>query len=379
MQTISQTSAILRYIMSKEIKKRTTIKDIATALNIHNSTVSRALQDHPDINPETKEKVLNMAKEMHYFPNAVAQRLKTNKTFTIGVVVPDLSKPFFAQIIHSIIEVAAKNKYQTIITVSLENPDLERENIKTLISERVDGMLVCTTMDTVDLDIFDLVEEEGIPLVFFDRVPNIDTFSSAAINHHSSVYSAIDFIIKQGYKQIAFLAGSSRIPMGKERIQGYKDAMESNGFDVKEELIIQGCNSKKDGLKALKRMYKNSELPELIFTTNSIVAQGVYEAAGELKINIPEELGIVGFGPDKELANLLIPKLTYLRTFPNKIGKSAIKLLLKEIKSAKSAGALHQYIPVKLVINESCRILNDMSHKSSNKPRIMGDTIISKE
>lgn len=340
------------------MKRLSTIKDIAAKLNIHNSTVSRALREHPDINEETKKRVLEAAKELNYFPNKVAQSLKTNKNNRIGIVVPDLSKPFFATIIHSIIKDAALKKYQAIITVSLEDPELEKENIYTLISERVDGMLVCTTLNSESPEIFELVNKNNIPLVFYDRVPDLKKFSSVSIDNYNTVFSSIDFLIEQGYKKLGIFYGSSLIPMGRERVQGYKDALQKNNIVVEEKWMVDKCNSKIDGYENLIKLYDNKLLPEIIFTSNSIIAQGIYEAAQALGIKIPNDLSVIGFGPDKELSNLLSPKLTYIRTFPEQIGSNAFKLLINEIESTKVTKPKKIYIPVKFEIHDSCSIQN---------------------
>lgn len=349
--------------MEKKIQNRVTIKDIAKVLNIHNSTVSRALQGHPDVNPTTRNNVLATAKKMNYFPNVSAKRLKTKKTNTIGVIVPDLSKPFFATIVHSIIKAANKENYKTIITVSLEDPELEKENIRTLITERVEGMLVCTTLNTIDTEIFELVRKNNIPLVFYDRAPVLNVFSCVIIDNYNVIYKVIDFLINQGYKKIAIFIGSSLIPMGQQRIQGYKDALKKHNISLNKNWIIEGCNQKIDGYKNFINLSKKNKLPEVIFTSNSIIAQGIYEAAKEEEKNIPQDIGVVGFGPDKELPNLLSPKLTYIRTFPTEIGAKSCELLFQKINNKNRNKSIH--VPVKFELNNSCKIRNEVINKTN--------------
>jgi LacI family transcriptional regulator len=304
--------------------------DIAKKLNVSRITVSKALRDHPDISREMKEKVLKAAKKMGYVPNLIATQLNTRKTFTIGIVVPDLENIFFAFVVDSMIDFATEKKYHVILTVSREKEAIEQQNIENLIGMRVDGLLVCLSQETKDRDVFSRVKKMKIPMVFFDRAFEKMGFPVVVFDDKAGALNALDQVIGSGYTQIAHFAGYSSVNIGKRRIAGYKSALRKHRLAVRKNLILEGGFEFKDGYDSFMKLLQQGNLPEIIFTVNDRVASGAYKAAGECGIKIPSEIGIIGYG-FYETTDMFKPPLTVINQDPRKMGQLAIAVLFDMI------------------------------------------------
>jgi LacI family transcriptional regulator len=304
--------------------------DIAKRLNVSRITVSKALRDHPDISPEMKEKVLKTAKMMGYVPNLIATQLNTRKTYTIGIVVPDLENSFFAFVVDSMIDFATEKKYHVILTISREKESIEQQNMENLIGMRVDGLLVCLSQETKDREIFSRVKKMRIPIVFFDRAFEKIGFPVVVFDDKAGALDALDQVIGSGYTRIAHFAGYSSVNIGKRRIDGYKSALRKHRLPMRKNWILEGGFEFKDGYNSFMKLFQQRELPEIIFTVNDRVALGAYKAADECGIKIPSEIGIFGYGFN-ETTDMFQPPLTVINQDPRKMGQLAIALLLDMI------------------------------------------------
>lgn len=305
--------------------------DIAKELNISRVTVSKALRDHPDISRAMKKKIIEVAGKMGYVPNLIARHLNSRRTFTLGIVVPDLENSFFSYIIDSIIDYATEHNYHVILTVSREKQSIEKQNIENLIGMRVDGLLVCLSQETTDREVFELVEKMMIPLVFFDRVFEDLSFSRVVFNDMKGAVNSLNQIIQEGYTGIANFAGYSKTNIGKERLEGFIGTLKENKIPVRNEWIIEGGFELKDGYESFKKLNSSGKLPEIIFAVNDRVALGAYVAAKEAGLNIPEDIGIFGYG-FCEITDFFEPQLTVINQDPRKLGYEACKLIIDEIE-----------------------------------------------
>jgi LacI family transcriptional regulator len=319
--------------------------DIAKKLNVSRITVSKALRGHPDISQEMKNKVIKAAKKMGYVPNLIATQLNTRKTFTIGIVVPDLENSFFAFVVDNIIDFATEKKYHVILTVSREKEVIEQQNIENLIGMRVDGLLVCLSQETKERTIFSRIKKMKIPLVFFDRAFEKIGFPAVVFDDKEGALEALDQVIDSGYTRIAHFAGYSSVNIGEQRAAGYKSALEKHGLPLHENWILEGGFELKDGYVSFKRLFQQGELPEIIFTVNDRVALGAYKAARECGIKIPSEIGVFGYG-FSETTDLFQPPLTIINQDPRKMGQKVIELLIDMIEN-KTTGK-----PADIIISE---------------------------
>src|SRR5687767_12271562 len=215
-----------------------TIKDIARELGISPSTVSRALKDHPDISKETKKAVSELAAKLNYQPNIVALNLRTQKTNTIGVVIPELVHFFFSTVISGIEDVAYSAGYNVIITQSNESLQRKKTDIKALFNSRVDGMLISVSRETNTFDHIDNILAKGVPMVFFDRVYETANSSKIIVDDLSGAKDATQHLIDQGCKRIAHLEGPPNLNITKQRLEGYVEAHKDHKIAVNKSLIM---------------------------------------------------------------------------------------------------------------------------------------------
>jgi len=330
--------------------------DIARKLNVTRITVSKALRNHPDISQEMKKKVLETAEELGYIPNLVAQNLTSKRTFTIGVVIPDLENSFFAYAADSIIDASTEKNYSVFVTVSRESQAGEKLNIQKLIGMRVDGLLVCVSQETSNPHIFNHIKKLNVPLVFFDRQLEGLNFPSITFNDRKGAVAALEKIIDEGYTKIAHVAGYSNISIGKERCRGFKQALKNKGVEINLNWIIEGGFEVADGYKAFMKIYRSNNLPEIILSVNDRAALGVYKAAKEVGVRIPEDIGIAAFGFN-EIAQTFTPSLSIINQNPRQIGLAATNMLIQEIEHNYTDIKNHLTIEEEFLWNDSIRKL----------------------
>jgi LacI family transcriptional regulator len=312
-------------------KNHITQQDIADRLNVSRITVSKALRNHPDISAEMKERIKNAVEEMGYSPNLIAKQLSLQKTFTLGIVIPDLENSFFAYLVDSIIDAATEHNYHIILTVSREKESFERNNIMNLIGMRVDGLLVCVSQETSDHKVFDYARKVKIPLIFFDRAIKEMDFSYVSYNDKVGTIEALNQLISGGYTKIAHFAGYSSTSIGNERCNGYREALINNGIPIREEWIIEGGYEIDDGIRAFEKLMTTGKLPEIILAVNDRVASGAYKAIRKTVLKIPDDIGIIGYGLS-DTAQLFSPTLSIINQDPRKMGRIAANLLIDEIQ-----------------------------------------------
>jgi len=336
------------------MKKDVTLQDIANKLKISKVSVSKALRDHPDISVITKRRINDTARKMGYMPNYIARNLSSRQSNTIGLVVPKIAHHFFASAIEAIYQTAYMNNYEIIMTVSQEDAGHEAKHIQTLLSMRVDGLLVSVTEQTKDRAIFELVKRRGTPLVFFDRVIEDIGFSTVTNDDENGTYIAIKKIIESGYTKIAHVAGYSHSNIGFNRRKGFESAAKESKLIIPEHWIIEGGFGEEDGHKGFMALYKNNNLPEVIFAVTYPVALGIQLAAQEAGIKIPDQLEIISFGGS--IYNRFIsPAITYINQPIKELGVKAIELIINQIKNPDTVQEKHITLPTELVICETCK------------------------
>jgi len=325
--------------VQKEAAKRphhqVTIIDIANELGISKSTVSRALRGHGDIHEGTRQIVLDLAKQLDYQPNLLANALLKSRTNTIGIIVPEFRHYFFPAVIIGAQEILSKAGYNVMICQSDESYETEVANVKALMSSRVDGLLVSVTAQTNNFDHFRAVLRKEVPLVFFNRVCEELNTSQVVVDDYAGAFAAVEHLIVQGYRRIAHLAGPTTLQISLLRMQGYKDALQKHGLPFDNELLIHF-----DLTQDKARIYANYLLslphpPDAIFVINDPTAIEVMLIAKKRGIKIPQELGIVGFSNDP-MSEIIEPNLTTVEQPVGKIGRVAAQLLLNEINSELS-------------------------------------------
>lgn len=333
--------------------KAVTLRDIANKLNYSTVTISKALRGHPDISPKTTEIIRKVAEEMGYSPNLMARNLSARKSNTIGVVVPKIAHFFFGAIIEHIYNIAFESNYEIILTVSQEDAKIEKKHIQTLMSMKVDGIIISITQDTKDYEIFELAMKRGFPLVFMDRIPELDNINSVKVKDREGAFDAIEHAIKLGYKNIAHFAGYENINIGRERNLGFEEAMKKHGLPIKPSWVPRGGFGEKFGYEALKKLYAENNLPDLIFTVTYPVALGVYAAAKELGLKIPDDIDVICYGNAK-VQSYLSPSLSCVNQPTDLIAQKSMDIILRKIEGQDIEGEDNVEIPTDLILRDTC-------------------------
>lgn len=329
--------------------KQIKLEDLAKKLKVSKVTVSKALRNHPDISDETKSKVKALAERMGYVPNFMAKNLSARKSNIIGLVVPKLAHFFFGSVIESVYNSAFENDYETVITVSQESAEREKRHLQSLLSMRVDGLIISITEQTKDFTIFHRIINSNIPLVFIDRVPPIKNVPSITVDDKGGAYSAVDYFIKNGIKKIGHIGGYSYINIGKARLDGFFEAMNKNNVPINNNWVIEGGFGEEDGYRGFKEIYNRGSLPEAIFAVTYPVAIGIYEAATELGINIPADIQVTCFG-NNDFKHTVPSVFNFVDQPAGEIGKNAVRILLDLINNSASSEPQNVELKTRLLI-----------------------------
>ena len=312
------------------MKRQVTLKDIANKLGVSTSTVSRALQDHPDISEKTREAVKELAKILGYKPNLVALNLKHSRTNTIGVLVPEVEHYFFSTILNGVEEVAYKNNFSVMVFQSNESYMREVLIAQTFLANRVDGLLASFSKNTHDFSHFQQIIDNEIPLVFFDREREELHADSVIVDDYSGAYNAVTHLISKGCKKIAFFSAPQHLVLGKNRLEGYKAALENNGITYNTDLVYS-CDTFDQAEKISRSILRKHDRPDAIFAVNDLTAIGAMKVAKQQGLHIPDDIKFVGFENSRS-AWICEPELTTVDQFGFELGKKATELLLSRIR-----------------------------------------------
>ncbi|GAB4029899.1 LacI family DNA-binding transcriptional regulator [Spirosoma gilvum] len=332
---------------------QTTIIDIARELGISKSTVSRALTGHPNVNAKTRQRVLEMASQVDYQRNQLAISLLTNRTSTVGIIVPEFISFFFPKVIIGAQEELAQSGYNVVICHSNESYETEVTNAKALLASRVDGLIVSHTKETRNFDHFRIFQRKGIPVVFFNRVCEDMDVSKVTVDDYNGAFQAVDHLIKTGRRRIAHLAGPDTLTNSRSRLNGYRDALTQNGLSIDPELIISyDLNLDKANIY-VNHLLNLPNPPDALFTINDPTALEALNVAKNRGIRVPDELAIVGFSDDP-ISALIEPGLTTIAQPVDELGKQAARLLIKQLQADEERPISESVVlPTRLIIRGS--------------------------
>lgn len=299
-----------------------TIKDIAKALGISTSTVSRALSDAWDVKRETREQVLAMAKKLNYHPNLNAKNLQNKRTGTVGIIIPEFVSSFFPRVIMGIQEVLYGENYHMFITQSNESRSQELENMRMLREHMVEGIIISTTNEGGNEDAYKELIDSGMPLVFFNRCPKTLAAPKVMIDDCLMAEKAVEHLIDTGRRNIVHLVGPVNLEVSASRSQGFANTLNRHGIDPEGRCLPAGIFIK-DGYDAAQRLLDaGAPLPDAIFCFNDPVAIGAMKALKNAGIRIPQDIAIVGFS-EGSMATVVEPQLTTVQQPMHEMGRQA--------------------------------------------------------
>jgi len=309
--------------------KLATLKDIARTLNVNVSTVSRALKDSHEIGASTKKAIIELAKSMDYIPNPLALGLLKNRSFTVGVVVPKIEYHYNSSAISGMEEVLNQHGYSVMICQSNESHEQEIIHVKNLVATRVDGIIASLSESTTDIAHFIYAQEKGIPVIFFDRVPEYTNASKVIVDNERAAMTATEHLISSGKRRIAYIAGPENLRISHIRYNGYKKALKIQGIHVDDALLIHCEFSHQMGYHACKQMLEQKLDFDAILAVNDNACAGVLAALREMGIRVPDDVAVVGFN-DEPYDIFLSPTLTTIKQPSYEIGREAARIFLQE-------------------------------------------------
>ncbi len=333
--------------------RQVTIIDIAKALNISTSTVSRALTNHPNINLTTKKAVLELAEKMDYQRNMLSISLVTNKTNTIGVIVPELINSYFSRVIIGIQKAAYSAGYNVIICQSNENYDQEISNVNIMLNSRVDGVLVSMTKETRNFDHLKRFEKKGIPIVFFNRICEEMIVPRVIVDDYEGAFQLTEHLIETGKKRIAHLAGPDNLILSMRRKEGYIAALIKHNLEVDNDLILPYDLNLEKVKIYVNHLINLPNRPDAIFAVNDPTAIEVIQILKSKNIKIPSEIAVAGFSNDN-FSSYLEPSLTTVSQPVEEIGRVSTELLIDQInRDVNDWKAITKVLKTELIIRNS--------------------------
>ena len=319
-------------------RRYTTIKDIAKALNISVATVSRALQDKYDVSAETRQKVLDTANQLNYKPNFNATGLVQRSTHNIGVVIPSITNYYFSTVITGILETAQSNGFHIVLYITNDQPEIELKILKNMSGSSLDGLLACVSSDENNYAYFQEMIDDGLPVVFFDRVAKTIETSKVVQDDYNGAFEAVEHLINCGYRNIAHITGYKGLSLTENRLKGYYNAMEKHSLPVKEEFVVYSGFSQKDGEQDVTILFENKkDIPDAIFAVCDRKGIGAIMELNRRNIKVGKDVGVIGFTNDP-ISEIISPTLSTIAEPAFDIGKISCELLLKHIRKTTFPG-----------------------------------------
>ena len=333
-----------------------TIKDIAKALGLSTSTVSRAIRDHYAIKPDTRQLVLDYAKKINYHPNPIALSLREKRSRSIGIIISEIANNFFSQNINGIESIAHKEGYTVIISQTGESYDREVLTAQFLSSRSVDGILVSVATETKDFSHITELYNRGLPIVCFDRViDELDTHK-VVVDSAKGAYDGVIHLAGNGYKRIAFICSSESVPVTRDRLKGYEKALADKNILFRDDYFIQfppGDLTYKELEQRINKMMKMKNRPDAVFIASDKLTTNFVRYCRLNNICVPDQIAIAGFS-NLDVSDIFNPSLTVIQSPAFELGEAAAQLLIKMIESKRPVTKFEtRVLDTQLIIRES--------------------------
>ena len=343
------------------------IREIAKRARVSTATVSRAINRVPTVDPLLAKRVWEVVDELGYYPNTQARALVSGKSRIFGLVVSEITNPFFPEVVQSFEEIAVQHNYEIMLTSTVHDPTRMESSVRRMIERRVEGVAVLTF--GMEDTLLTSLRFRKVPLVFVDVGPAVPGVSNIRINYQTGIHQAVQHVAGLRHTRIAFVAGPLRLKSALARQEAFFDAMREIGLTVDPELVIEGDHTMEGGMAALTKLESLASPPTAILCSNDMTAIGVMREAYDLGIPVPQELSVVGFD-DVRLAQFMIPPLTTVQMSQTELARLAFKALLHEVESkVHSAHGTEYTLDTALVLRKSTAVVSSTPpHSRRRRP-----------
>jgi LacI family transcriptional regulator len=332
--------------------RHVTIKDIAKALNVSISTISRAFNDKYDIRKETRDMILETAKKMGYKPNPIAQKLISRRSFTIGVIVPEFVNSFFPEVIMGIQSVLIQQNYQVIIMSSNEHTETEKENLMTMEKAMVDGVIISLTRESRNIDYLRDMVDAGFPIVMFNRISEELNVPKVVFNDYKWAFFATEHLIENGCRKIVHFSGPQNLSFARNRIKGFTDAMKKHHLPITKENVLETGLFVEDGMFSMQKLVDSGNIPDAVFAVNDPTAIGAIKVLKKNELRVPGDVAVAGFS-ECSFAELIDPPLTSVVQPTFEMGRKVAELIIQKIEDKLPDGDQTYMLSGKLNIRAS--------------------------
>lgn len=333
----------------------TTIKDVAKKAGVSISTVSRVLTSRAHVNEETKEKVIKVIEELNFKPNLIARGLKERRTNTIGLIIPDISNPYYPKIAKSVEDYAKQLGYAVILCNTYDNLEEELKYVDMLKKRYIDGIIFITA--SKDGKHIKNLMDENFPVVQLDRFRDANVPSVVSDNINGA-YEATKYLIENGHKKIACVIGNTNNQIFIDRFIGCMMALNENNIKVPDEFVIKDANTLEEVHESVMELLKNYQHPTAIFSSSDQKSFGIYRAIRDCGLKVPDDISVIGYD-NVDLAKYLDPPLTTYDQSVKEMGVLAVKRLIEQIESSSKIGGLKSVLKGSIVIRQSVKKIDE--------------------
>jgi len=346
----------------KKPERRITIKDIAQEAGVSLGTVSHVITGKMPVRPEMRRKVVEAIRQLGYQPSLLARGLRRNKTSIIGMVIPDITNPFFPAVVRGVEDVAFQNSFRLVLCNTDNDPEKEESYLRELHSYRMAGLILIPSVSSQISTLVDL-EFQDVPVICLDRRPEDWTGESVTVDNVQGAFEATNYLIKLGHRSIAMITGSLHLTNAVGRLEGFRRAMRKAKLDVEQEYIQEGRFDRISGYDKMRILLQHRPRPTAVFCGNDLIALGVLSALREAGLRCPQDVSVVGFD-DIELAELTDPSLTTVFQPGYQMGARGATLLIRRIRGTAEKNSQHMVLPTELKVRRSVAPLV-FTHKPS--------------
>jgi len=335
--------------------KRISIADLAQELGLSVSTISRALNNASDVSKTTKEQVWELARKLNFQPNSLAAALRSGRSNMLGVIVPHINGAFFPEVVHGIEALATTAGFNVMICQSNEDVEQERKHVEALLKAQIDGVLVSMSNTTRTFEHFERIREKALPLVFFDRMPELPQVCGVILDDYRGAYQVMEHLLAQGCRRIAHFAGPQTINTTYNRHQAYRAALLAHNLPYQEELVINLKKSSTEaGAAAMQQLLALPERPDAVFSAYDFPAGGALAVLEAQGIRVPDDMALTGFS-NEPFTTMVRPQLTSVDQRGRQMGETAVQLFLQLLKRTDTYVGQRIVLKPKLIIRDSSR------------------------